>query len=113
MSRVKYIEDKLSIKIRSDYDEWGEFVEIFERRNLIAHGNYIINSHYIINCNKHGFRVTDSQLGERLSLDGRYLRESSDRLLEFGLSLMFALWLKHLRIARKRLTGYLVILPTN
>ena len=105
--QVKYIEDKLDIRIRSNYHEWGEFVEIFERRNLIAHGNYIINSHYILNCNKHGFTVTDSQLGERLSLDGRYLRESSDRLLEFGLSLMFVLWLKHFRDSKEKAYGIL------
>ncbi len=99
--QIKYVEDKLDIKIQSHYDEWGQFIEIFERRNLIAHGNDTINSHYIRNCNKHGFQVEEDQEGERLSLDGNYLRRSSDRLLEFGLSLMFVLWLKHFKDSRE------------
>ena len=49
--QIKYIEDKLGISIRLHYDEWGEFIEIFERRNLIAHGNDRINWRYILNCN--------------------------------------------------------------
>ena len=93
--QVGYIEQKLDIKIQAEYDEWGQFIEIFERRNPIAHGNYIINSNYIRNCNKHGYQVSEDQGGNRLSLNERYLRRSSDRLLEFGLSLMFVLWLKH------------------
>ena len=100
--QIKFIDNKLNLDIRNDYDEWGEFVEIFERRNLIAHGNYIVNSHYIKNCNKHGFRVGEDQYGKRLSLDERYLRRSSDRLLEFGLSLMFALWLKNFKDSREK-----------
>ena len=99
--QIRYIENKLDIGIRTNYDEWGEFVEIFERRNLIAHGNDIINSYYIRNCNKHGFQVGEGQRGERLSLDERYLRRSSDRLLEFGLSLIFVLWLKHFKDSRE------------
>ena len=99
--QIKYVEDKLDINIRSVYDEWGDFVEIFERRNLIAQGNYIINSHYIKNCNKHGFEVGDDQDGEKLSLDRNYLEGSSDCLLEFGLSLIFVLWLKHFKDSRE------------
>ena len=95
--QIKYIEDRLDISIRTHYDGWGDFMEIFERRNLIAHGNHIINSHYIKNCKRHGFQVSKEQHGAKLSLDGYYLTRSSDRLLEFGLSLMFVLWLKHFK----------------
>ena len=100
--QIKYIKDKLDINIREYYDEWGDFIEIFERRNLIAHGNYIVNSHYIRNCNKHGFDVSEDQDGKKLSLDEQYLSKSSDRLLEFGLSLMFVLWLKHFKDSREK-----------
>ena len=105
--QIKYIENKLNIDIRNHYDEWGEFMEIFERRNLIAHGNYIVNSHYVRNCNEHGFQVDEGKCGERLSLDERYLRRSSDRLLEFGLSLIFVLWLKHFKGSRETAYGNL------
>ena len=100
-TQIKYVEDKFHINIRDYYEEWGEFIEIFERRNIIAHGNYIINSHYVRHCNDHGHRVDEDQCGERLSLDEQYLRKSSDRLLEFGLSLMFVLRLKHFRESRE------------
>ena len=93
--QVKFVENRLEVGIRSHYDEWGAFMEVFERRNLIAHGNHKTNSHYIKNCNIHGLQVGENQIGERLSLDEGYLRRSSERLLELGLSLMFVLWLKH------------------
>ena len=96
-NQIHFIEERLNISIRDHYKEWGEFIEIVERRNLIAHGNYIINSQYVSNCKDHGLDVDEGQCGERLTLDERYLRRSSDRLLEFGLSLMFVLWLKHFR----------------
>ncbi len=95
VEQIKYIEDKLNVDIRTNYDEWGYFVEIFERRNLIAHGSNTINMHYVGNCNKHGFRVDDDQEGQKIELDLEYLGRSASRLLEFGLSLMFVLWLKH------------------
>ncbi|MXY51052.1 MAG: hypothetical protein F4Y86_00770 [Gammaproteobacteria bacterium] len=98
--QVKYIEDKLNVDIRKNYDEWGDFVEIFERRNLIAHGNQTANARYIRNCKKHGFDV-GAEEGTRLELGPQYLMGSSDRLLEFGLSLMFVLWLKHFRDDRE------------
>ena len=71
--QIKYIEDNLDIGIRTHYDEWADFMEIFARRNLIAHGNYVVNSVYIENCKKHGFGVGEDQVGERLSLDEYYL----------------------------------------
>ena len=99
--QIEYIEKILHIDIRNHYEEWGEFIEIFERRNIISHGNYIINSHYVRNCNKHGFQVDEGQRGKNLSLDEEYLSRSSDRLLEFGLSLMFVLRLKHFKDSRE------------
>ena len=97
VDQVKYIEGKLNVQIQSSYDEWGAFVEVFERRNLIAHGGDTINSSYIRNCKKHGFNVSDEQEGQAIELGPDYLRKSSHRLLEFGLSLTFVLWIKHFR----------------
>ena len=54
--QIEYIEKNLHIDIRNHYEEWGEFIEIFERRNIISHGNYIINSHYVRNCNNMDFK---------------------------------------------------------
>ena len=95
IEQIKYLEDRLDVSIRSDYDEWGDFVEVFERRNLIAHGSYTINSHYIRNCSRNGFQVGAEEEGRTIELLPPYLTSSSNRLLEFGLSLMFVLWLKH------------------
>ena len=99
--QIKYIEDKLDTKIRSYYEGWGEFMEIFERRNWIAHGNNVINMRYAKNCNRHKFKVGEDQVGKQLSLSEDYLSRSSDRLLEFGLSLMFVLWLKHYKDSKE------------
>lgn len=93
--QIKYIESNFNIKIREGYDQWGEFIEIFERRNLAAHGNCIVNNQYIANCNKHGLKISPEEKNKRLLLNRRYLRRSTDILTDFGLLLMFVLWRKH------------------
>ena len=95
--QISYMEKNFSVSIRENYDEWASFIEIFERRNLAAHGNLIANKRYLSNCKNHGFDTADIEVGTLLKLDSRYLRRSADRLLEFGISLNFVLWLKHYR----------------
>ena len=43
MDQVQFIETHLDVKIIGHYERWPNFIEIFERRNLGAHGNLIVN----------------------------------------------------------------------
>ena len=93
--QIKYIEENFSIEIRSGFKRWANFVEIFERRNLAAHGEGFVNSRYDQNCNKAGVdEKARLGFGEKVELDDSYLRYSTDILLEFGILLIWWLWLK-------------------
>lgn len=94
--QIQYIENNFNIKIRESYQKWARFVEIFERRNLVAHGNTIVNNAYFKNCNSVGFKVDAEKLGTTLNLSDKYLKTSLDALTEFGLLLIFSLWRKAL-----------------
>lgn len=89
--QITYIESNFNTKIKEHYDEWPLFIEIFERRNLVAHGKSIVNDIYLSNCAKNGMKIDDLSSGSTLDTDSKYLRDASGRLLEFGMSLAFVL----------------------
>ena len=95
--QVQFIESHLDIKIIGHYERWPNFVEIFERRNLVAHGNLVVNEPYIVNCKSAKYKdIEKLQVGEQLSLTPRYLHRATDVLSEFGILLVFVLWRKHI-----------------
>lgn len=97
--QVRFIEKTFNIEIRDKYGKWSSFSEIFERRNIAAHGNLIANKHYIGNCKRHGFDVADIEIGDSLDLDAEYLSAAVDTLLEFGILLMTSLWRKNFTLS--------------
>ena len=93
--QVKYIEDNFSIKIRDGFKRWPDFIEVFERRNLSAHGEGFSNPRYVRICSAAKVS-TESMLGlgDPVLLPDKYLRNSIDILMEFGILLVWWLWLK-------------------
>ena len=96
--QIKFVETNLSVSITKHYERWANFVEVFERRNLVAHGNLIINRIYMKNCEAVGLTGSDKlELGRSLKLKSGYLHRSTDILCEFGIVLIFVLWRKHVK----------------
>lgn len=93
--QIEYIERAFSIKIKSEYARWKDLIEIFERRNIAAHGDLIVNRRYVDNVTKHGGKNVP-EIGKVLPLDPKYLQDSADILLEFIMTLCFVLWRKYL-----------------
>ena len=92
--QIAYIEENFGIKIRSTYNRWPEFIEIFERRNLAAHGSLVVNRRYISNCKSAGYDTSSINIGDVLELSGKYLKNSVDLFLEFSLLTLLVLWKK-------------------
>lgn len=92
--QVGYIESTFDIKIRSEWWGWKDFIELFERRNLIAHGEGNYNGRYAEICARHGATDNVRPVGEVIKLDRNYLNHVADLLLEFGILLVFSLWRK-------------------
>ncbi len=95
--QVKLVEEYLNVRIIEHYERWPNFVEIFERRNLVAHGNLIVNQIYIDRCLDAKYQLNKNiKTGSILTLTTRYLSRSVSVLMEFGMLLIFTLWRKHL-----------------
>ncbi|QZD89423.1 hypothetical protein K3148_11465 [Qipengyuania aurantiaca] len=93
--QIKKFESLFGFSITEHYPQWGEFIEVFERRNLIAHGVKVTNATYQKNC-KAASCPKDSMLkiGENVSLDSLYLRKSTDHLVYFLLVFIWNIWIR-------------------
>lgn len=91
--QISFFEKSFDISIQKHYQRWGEFIEIFERRNLAAHGNLKVNERYLENCKRAKLSVEHS-IGESLTVNEAYLNDSIDILIEFGVLLALAAWQK-------------------
>jgi hypothetical protein len=93
--QVQYIERMFHIEIIKHWKRWPDFIEIFERRNLIAHGEKNFTKRYISICQKSGHKGSDKLLDVPIKLTFPYLYQTNQILLEFAVLLIFSLWRKH------------------
>lgn len=93
--QVRYIEKTFHISIIDKWKRWPDFIEVFERRNLIAHGEEKFTSRYVSLCLKSNHKGSETLLGVDVQLTSRYLHQAIDILVEFAALLVFSLWRKH------------------
>lgn len=93
--QVKFIEKNLHVPIIKHWKRWPDFIEVFERRNLIAHGESLFNSRYVAICKQAGHLGAEKIEGTAIELTSNYLYQAEDILLEFSILLIFVLWRKH------------------
>ncbi|MBX3566120.1 MAG: hypothetical protein KF730_16290 [Sphingomonas sp.] len=93
--QTAFIEKNFHVEIRKSWKRWADFIEIFERRNLIAHGEKEFNNRYSSICQSNGHSGSEKLLGEKIELRREYLAQSCDILIEFSVLLIFSLWKKH------------------
>jgi hypothetical protein len=91
---IEWLESTLNMPLRKDLKIWPEFIEICERRNLIAHTNGTISSQYITNCKKHGCNVDELIVGNVLEITSTYYERAVSVILEFGIKLTQVVWRK-------------------
>lgn len=92
--QADYISSKLHINIKSNWSKWAQYLEVFERRNLVAHGEKVFTSRYVEKCNKNGSKNFAGKEGDRISIGFSYLSDSFDVTIEFLILLTFMLWTK-------------------
>lgn len=94
--QVKYIEKQFHIKIIENWKRWPDFIEIFERRNLLAHGEKRFTQRYAEICKSQGHKGSEKLVGKEIELTTNYLSQSVDTLLEFFMLLIFSVWRKQI-----------------
>ncbi|MEK9213145.1 hypothetical protein [Sphingomonas sp. 2378] len=107
--QVSYIEDKFDVDIKKDWKRWPDFIEVFERRNLVAHGEKLFTKRYVDNCLNHGHKGSDSVLGMPIQVTIRYIRQCLSILTECAILTTFSLWRKHVRNEEEDAFGFMVM----
>lgn len=59
-----------------DFAEWGDFVELTERRNLFVHSNGVVSKQYIDICSQNEALAPNINEGDRLNVDKEYFEKS-------------------------------------
>lgn len=93
--QIKFISEKLNVDIASAWERWPIFVEVFERRNLLAHGEKKFTARYERACRQIGDCNTIGTVGTSIELDRSYIEAAADTLDEFLILLIFRLWIKN------------------
>ncbi|WP_156466480.1 hypothetical protein [Rhizobium sp. Leaf306] len=93
--QIEWFEKKVGITdIKSKHENINVFLEIFERRNLFAHNNGIVNDIYLSRVSKNITANLNVKKGDYLSVDSVYFQESLDIIIEFGAKLIQVCWRK-------------------
>jgi hypothetical protein len=92
--QVEYIETLIDTKIANHYERYPNYLEIFERRNQVAHASGVATQRYLDCCSRIKFPTDDIKIGEPLNVGTKYLHKAVDYLVEFGVSTAFMAWRK-------------------
>lgn len=88
------LEKKFGISLRK-FKEWGEFVELSQRRNIFTHNGGVVNEQYLVVCDRegHSFSKRPSP-GEALHVSIDYFARALRLVSKVGLMLGYTLWAK-------------------
>lgn len=102
--QIVFVDKTFKSKIKDSFASWPEFIEIFERRNIVAHGSGTTNEIYRKNCEDAGLKNI-MPLGTEVFLTRGYLSTSANMLHEMLLVVIFELWDKLAKSEKTKLYG--------
>lgn len=89
---VKYLKEKVKLKLDSYDKNVKYFNEIMARRNLIVHNDGIVNNYYL---NRVGVdNIYNVGIGDVLKVDSEYIIKAFDIFEEIAISTLFEIYLK-------------------
>lgn len=88
------LESKFGLTLRS-FPEWGEFIELSQRRNLIVHNGGCVSEQYLLVCDRENFKF-DSRpvIGDLLKTDPKYFARAIIVVSKVAFMLCHTLWRK-------------------
>ncbi|HRK38618.1 MAG TPA: hypothetical protein PK347_09525 [Burkholderiaceae bacterium] len=88
------LESKFGLKLRS-FPEWGEFIELSQRRNLIVHNGGIVSDQYLLVCDKENHKFIERpKPGDLLQLNSAYFSRATIVVSKVAFMLCHTLWRK-------------------
>lgn len=95
LQTLKWLEEKFDVNLTSDGELISEFVEICQRRHLLAHAGGVVNKRYRKLCIDHGCDERNlPELNTEVKVDRQYLRRATARLFVLGFFTLHMLWQK-------------------
>ncbi len=85
--QIAWLEKAIAIKTLRDFAGWPNYIELTERRNLFVHSDGVVSSQYINECQKSGYNVDGTSIGNRLLADKTYFDQSYNLLYEMAIML--------------------------
>lgn len=88
-----WLANQIDTPLTKNLKSWPEFIEVTERRNLLAHSGGAVSKQYLDVCRKHGVKIDgDIKKGSILKITPSYLRSAHQTLLEIGVKLCYVVW---------------------
>lgn len=95
LNQIKWLENKIGMKLREGIPNLVNFIELTERRNLFVHCNGIVSRQYLEVCKENKVPNIDKlKPGDKLDAKTFYLTKSYYTLFEIGVKLGHVLWRK-------------------
>jgi hypothetical protein len=89
------LERKFGIKTLRDFKEWGEFVELAQRRNILVHNGGRVSEQYLLICDREDFKFEKRpNIGDLVDHDGKYFSRAIIVVSKVAFMLTQTLWRK-------------------
>lgn len=94
VEQFSQLEKKFGLTLRK-FPEWGEFVELSQRRNIFTHNDGVVSDQYLTVCEREGWQFKERpKHGDPLSADTRYIARAIQIMSKVGYMLCHTLWSK-------------------
>lgn len=92
--QFKAIANKVDIETLTKFDNWSNFIEITERRNLFVHADGVISTQYQKVCKTVSINIDNNQIGTKLDCSKEYLDQTYEIMYEVIVKLGQTIWRK-------------------
>lgn len=93
LTQLKSLETLLDMKLTDNVSALSQFIELTERRNIIAHCGGIATPFYVMQCGKHKAQAGAS-IGQSLGVDKPYFTNCYNCIFEISIKLSQCTWRK-------------------
>lgn len=93
--QANYIKKTFDVDISKGFAKWGDYLEVFERRNIAAHNNLVVDKQYLRNIKRQTGVESEFKINEQLNIDDGYISRCVSLCTEAGGRLIFEIWRKY------------------
>lgn len=85
--QFKELASSIGVETLKKFDNWANFVEITQRRNLFVHSNGVVSNQYLTICKNEGVELGELKKGDQLDVDRHYFIKAFNIFYEVAVKL--------------------------